>query len=92
MLYLFIIICRTFIHRKVLRISVYGLSSFIVRNVRVHTQYFEIGKINARAFVVCPIHYVLHTVHVLLSLFFWVLFFGTFCKEHTTVHNARKVS
>ena len=31
-----LIICRAFTHRKVLNLSIHGLSTFIVRNVRVH--------------------------------------------------------
>ena len=55
------------------------LSSFIVRTVRVHT--VALRSINARAFVVCA-QRTLNILHVLLSLFLWVLFFGAFCKEH----------
>ena len=45
-------------------------------------------SINAPAVVVCP-EWAMYILHVLRS---YLLFFGRFCKEHTKVNYARKVS
>ena len=81
-----LIICRTFIRtgKKVLKISVYDLSYFIARNARVHS--ICTSKNQCTYFCGLPETYTLRTTCFTIPVF-WVLFFGTFCKEHTTENN-----
>ena len=71
--------------RKVLHISVYGLSSFIVRNVRVHST----SKNQCTCFCGLPATYTLHTI--CLPIFLGAVFRNVL-QEHTTENNASEYS
>ena len=64
-----LIICETFMHRKVLKISVNVLSSLFVRNVRVHGT----SKNQCTCFCSLPATYTLHTTCFMIPIFLGVL-------------------